>query len=593
MKTFVLNFLSVILLICSATIVLGQSYSINGDLGIDTVPQHKLDVNGDGRFKGELLLDDNLRIPVLASNDSLIEKLVYIDENGRMQRVGGGGLPAFALQINKFPCLSEVGQDPIIFWNAGPGKITAFDETCGTPDVGIGVANPLARLHVRGSSYFTGQMGIGALNEGSAKLQIRTGEASKGILLQGNSIENDEIIQKDVFHVYGNGIVKMHHVPIESNAFSIRNSTGETDVFSVFGKGHVRLKIDPSDDYAFKVESISGQEAFELKRNGKMRLKGMGAESDAFIIQGETDGSPNIILRGNGQASLKGMTPSSHALEIKYSESNAENVIITGDGRTHLRGMSPSSTAFEITNSESAEPNIEIQGDGRTTMRGMGSGDGLTIQGDLEEENRVVLKGGGQIEQYVTGNNGNRAFQLRNLSLTGDQELFNVRNNGRIQLKYIGDNDGDEVFRIERGNAPQIDQNSHILSVRAYGRTQINFTGTGSQTAFGIKNGDDSSSDYLFHVKGDGHVSAAAVHVRELGNFPDYVFEPGYELMPLGKLRAHIAQHKRLPNMPSADEVERNGVDLGEMNRLLVEKVEELTLYVLDLEERLKAVESK
>ena len=62
--------------------------------------------------------------------------------------------------------------------------------------------------------------------------------------------------------------------------------------------------------------------------------------------------------------------------------------------------------------------------------------------------------------------------------------------------------------------------------------------------------------------------------------------------MSFKDLRNHIKTNKHLPNMPTANEIEKNGADLGELNRILVEKVEELTLYILELEARLSEVES-
>lgn len=74
---------------------------------------------------------------------------------------------------------------------------------------------------------------------------------------------------------------------------------------------------------------------------------------------------------------------------------------------------------------------------------------------------------------------------------------------------------------------------------------------------------------------------------------PDYVFGPNYDLMSLPELRKFVQEKHHLPNIPSAAEYAQNGVDLGELNRLLLEKTEELTLYILQLEERLKALEEK
>ena len=63
--------------------------------------------------------------------------------------------------------------------------------------------------------------------------------------------------------------------------------------------------------------------------------------------------------------------------------------------------------------------------------------------------------------------------------------------------------------------------------------------------------------------------------------------------MSFTDLRSYVATNHHLPNVPSAKEYEKNGVDLGEMNRIQLEKIEELTLYILQLEERLTKLEKK
>ena len=68
---------------------------------------------------------------------------------------------------------------------------------------------------------------------------------------------------------------------------------------------------------------------------------------------------------------------------------------------------------------------------------------------------------------------------------------------------------------------------------------------------------------------------------------PDYVFEKNYDLRPLTEVEAYINQNKHLPEIPAAKEMEQNGVNLGEMNMMLLKKVEELTLYVIELKKEL------
>ena len=93
-------------------------------------------------------------------------------------------------------------------------------------------------------------------------------------------------------------------------------------------------------------------------------------------------------------------------------------------------------------------------------------------------------------------------------------------------------------------------------------------------------------------VTADGVLKAKEVLIPTAG-WPDYVFEENYNLLPLKDVEQHIKQYNRLPNVPSAAEVETEGINLGEMNALLMQKVEELTLYIIQLEKRLSEVENR
>lgn len=100
-----------------------------------------------------------------------------------------------------------------------------------------------------------------------------------------------------------------------------------------------------------------------------------------------------------------------------------------------------------------------------------------------------------------------------------------------------------------------------------------------------------SSTVANFRVKGSGEVYARK-YITTLAAFPDYVFNDDYKLLTFSELRTYLSLNNRLPNMPSAIQVAEEGADLGELNRLLVEKVEELTLYILQLEKRTKLLET-
>jgi len=78
-----------------------------------------------------------------------------------------------------------------------------------------------------------------------------------------------------------------------------------------------------------------------------------------------------------------------------------------------------------------------------------------------------------------------------------------------------------------------------------------------------------------------------------LAGWSDFIFDKNYELMPLSEVEEFITENHHLPNVPSAAEVEVNGVNIGEMNAILLQKIEELTLYIIQLEKRLSEVETK
>ena len=81
----------------------------------------------------------------------------------------------------------------------------------------------------------------------------------------------------------------------------------------------------------------------------------------------------------------------------------------------------------------------------------------------------------------------------------------------------------------------------------------------------------------------DGTITAREIEVTQEG-WPDYVFDEDYPLLSLAEVEASIRANKHLPGVPSADDVLENGVAVGAMQSLLLQKIEELTLYMIELE---------
>ena len=96
------------------------------------------------------------------------------------------------------------------------------------------------------------------------------------------------------------------------------------------------------------------------------------------------------------------------------------------------------------------------------------------------------------------------------------------------------------------------------------------------------------SASYKLAV--DGNVIAEEVRVALKANWPDYVFEDDYDLESLDKVEGFINTYGHLKNIPNAFTVESEGISLGEMNALLLRKIEEITLYTIQQEKKINAL---
>jgi len=96
----------------------------------------------------------------------------------------------------------------------------------------------------------------------------------------------------------------------------------------------------------------------------------------------------------------------------------------------------------------------------------------------------------------------------------------------------------------------------------------------------------DLKSKIYFQVASSGVTRAKQIKV-ETANWPDFVFAKSYRLPSLKQVASYIDKNHHLPDMPTAEELEKNGLDIGAMNRSLAKKVEELTLYLIEKDKQL------
>ena len=172
------------------------------------------------------------------------------------------------------------------------------------------------------------------------------------------------------------------------------------------------------------------------------------------------------------------------------------------------------------------------------------------------------------------------------MGIAGDLErVSGLDNNNWTQ--HMGWQVGDYTYVITPRDASGNHLFSRSLKLLRTGE-MIKYVDNSTVAAFAVnKNGQNK-----FEVRGSGKVFATEIEVT-LPPFGDYVFESSYDLLSIDEVKTYIQKNGHLPNIPSADEIEKENIGLGELAVLEMVKIEELTLYIIELNERLVNLEDE
>jgi hypothetical protein len=190
----------------------------------------------------------------------------------------------------------------------------------------------------------------------------------------------------------------------------------------------------------------------------------------------------------------------------------------------------------------------------------------LSPQQKLHVKGRFYIEG---TEAYPSGWMQNY-FHWRGHSLIMGSMVGDYAHN-TVELKAGGASNGPLATNFQMFQTPS--PNTYELKVQLTSAGASFFNG--GNVGIGTANPDNKLT-----VKGIIHAEEVRVDMTVPG--PDYVFEKDYNLLPLSELETYIAQNKHLPEVPSAKEMEVDGLNLKEMNLILLRKIEELTLHLIE-----------
>ncbi len=519
-------------------------------------------------------------------------------------------------------------------------------------NVGIGTSSPTSKFHLVGNLLT--ESGSITINNPTAILQLQNAGVNKGFMqLSGNNVR----IGTNSGNTGGKFIVRMNgqeRFTVDSAGnVGIGTSTPETQL-QVDGSGYVSyttngpFQIGSTNGYnmAFGKTEILTRSAgnpttLYLQQNGgDILIGGAGVSNENPKVQ-ILDGS-HASLTANGHlmlGSASGLNLAIGHYEILARNNGAASALYLQHEAGTVRignGGVATGTKLQITDGEEA---------GLTTHGYMLLGEifeeGITIDNnDIQSKDNGVAtylkvqQSGGPGMQigffniashpvtklYIPfGDDAGMASDgyihlglINSTNLILDNNEIIARNNGSPSTLTL-QNDGGalsigahttinhggngEVLRLD-GVDPNIGfyQNGVPKSFLAQYGTEM-FMGNnagrvhidGTQVAIGIV--DAGTTAYKLTVS--GKILCEELRVELLADWPDYVFKEDYELKSLHELKSFIQTHKHLPEIPRAEDVAREGLEVGEMNRKLLEKVEELTLYVIQLQEQIDELKSK
>ncbi|CAM4405576.1 beta strand repeat-containing protein [Flavobacterium terrigena] len=391
----------------------------------------------------------------------------------------------------------------------------------------------------------------------------------------------------------GNAISKLHLNPLGGYVgIGVQSATAQLHTIE-----SVRFENLPLNEKA--PNAILGTDVDGNVFNYDPSMFGTGASSDAWLLNGNLATNPGT---GAGQ----NFVGTIDAKDLVFGVNSNEMLRITQTGRFKVRNIDGSNYTANLYIGGGNE-NFQVAGINANLAVGLGS---LSL--NTTGSSNTALGFNSLVENTVGSLNCSVGINSMFKNVDGSSNV-SVGHNTMYSNISGGNNTalGNQVFENKQlgsfntaigsfagfsltdgTNNVLIGANTNTMNTVASNELNIGnwIFGKSGQIAIGSFNDLPQSfitnADYQLIVKKGIRTEKVRVDIASVKNWADYVFEDDYKLMSLKELDQYIKTNGHLPNIPTSEEVVKHGVDLGEMNSKLLEKVEELTLYTIDLNKK-------
>ena len=372
---------------------------------------------------------------------------------------------------------------------------------------------------------------------------------------------------------------------------------------------------------------VNGTSIYPSTLSKKVGIGTVAPNEAQFVVKGDVNHT--VAMFGQGQAGISLVRDWATVGFNSYYSSGGWKAMSAGFGA--LLGCDPSSGRIEFIQNGYANGNQTVSQTYPLVIEPNGNiGIGTTTPEsklDIFAQDAIRIAG---YEPFITLLDNNSYHSARIQAAHGDINFFKgipdfntstysyepqliIKNNGNVGIGYatpeskldIAAQDGMRIFGYQPFMT-LLDNNSyHSARIQTADGNLIFWKGVANWETGGydytapmiVKNSGNvligTTEDHGYKLAVAGNVICTELKVKLQGNWPDYVFADGYQLKSLEEVEAHIQSNNHLPGIPAAAEIEKEGIAVGDMQKKMMEKIEELTLYLIDQNKRLNQIEQE